>query len=98
MTDNNFHRQEETRGRFPNVPVKYAFMYDAHAGVMLAKFIFLQLDQIATNFDDIILCAIIDLQMLFPKVIENVHGKSSVARSNFVNYEIFVWEIFEQIL
>lgn len=94
----DFHGQKKTRRRFPNVPMENALVYNVHAGVCFAEFLLLQFHQVSTDFYDIVLRAFIDLWMLFLKIVENIARKRPVAGSNFVDDEILVRKVFEEVL
>src|ERR1700729_4233418 len=80
-THDDFHGQEEARSGFADTPVENTFMYNVYARVSRAKCSLLQLYHISTNFDNIILGAVIDLWILFSKIVQYVHGESPVAGS-----------------
>ena len=54
-------------------------------------------DQAATNFDDVVARPLVHHWIIFLKVVQNIHGQCSVPCTNFINGEILVWEILEEI-
>jgi hypothetical protein len=98
VTYDNLHCYEETRSRFPDIPVKNAFMDNIHTRVNGAKFLDLPFHHIPADFDNVILGTIVDFWIFFSKIVENVHCKSSIAGTNFIDDKIFVWEVFEEVL
>jgi hypothetical protein len=97
-TYDNLHCYEETRSRFPDVPVENAFMHNIHARVSGVKFLPLSIHHIPADFDNVILGTIVDFWIFFSKIVENVHRKSPIAGTNFIDDEIFVWKVFEEVL
>jgi len=97
-TYDNLHCYEETRSGFPDVPAKNAFVHNIHARVSRVEFLPLCIHHIPADFDNVILGTIVDFCIFFSKVVENVHRKSPIAGTNFINDEIFIWKIFEEVL
>jgi hypothetical protein len=77
--------------------VKDAFVDHIHTRMRVVQFILLQLDQIAANLDNIITGAFVHARVFLADIIEDVQGKGAIPGANFINDEIFVREVLEQV-
>lgn len=72
-------------------------MHNIHARMCFTKFLLLQLCEISTNLNNIIMSSVVYLWMLFLKVVKNIQSQSPIPSTNFVYDEVFVWKVFQKI-
>lgn len=93
MTYNNFHGHKKAWGGLYRIPVEDTFVVDSYTRMSILKFLLLQLHEALAYLDDVVACSLVDIGVVFLEQIENIHGQRSITRTNFVYYEILVWEV-----
>lgn len=73
-------------------------MIDFGAWVDVVEPLLLLPDQATANFDDIIACPFVHHWVIFLEVVQDVHGQCSVPSTDFINNEVFIREILEEVL
>lgn len=77
--------------------MEYALVGNLHAGMGIEQLLLLQLDQTSTNFDDIVPRPFVNHRMRLLKVVQDIHSQGSISSTNFVDDEVLVWEVLQQV-
>jgi hypothetical protein len=96
-TYDDFHSNEVARCGLSPVPMQNTLVVHSHTWVDLLHSFLLVLSQRPTDLYDIISCPFVNLRVLVPEVVQDIHGKSAITRTNLVYDQVLVREIFEQV-
>lgn len=78
--------------------MKYTFVSYTDTSMPRNKEFFLQLRQAAANLHDIVVSTLVDFWICALDKVEDVHGQRAIPCSNLIDDEIFVREVFKEIL
>ena len=74
-----------------------AFVCHFDTGMISLQKFPLYIREVGTNFNNVVARPLVYVWMLFLQIVQNVPGQCTVTGADFIDDEILVWEVFEQI-
>ena len=68
------------------------------AWVGSTELLLLQPGKVFANLDDVVPCTFVHVRVVFSEVVEDIQCERTVPRPNLIHYEVFVWEVLQEIL
>jgi hypothetical protein len=78
--------------------MEYTLVSYADTGMSRYEEFFLQLRQTTTNLHDVVVGTLVDFWIFALDKVKDVHGQGAIPCSNLIDDEIFVREVFQEIL
>ena len=64
----------------------------------LTELLSLQRSQVLANLYDVVTCPLINVGIVFSEIVKDVLGKRAIPRPNFVDDEVLVREVLQEVL
>jgi hypothetical protein len=78
--------------------MEYTLVSYADTGMSWEEEFFLQPRQTTTNFHDVVVGTLVDFWICALDIVKDVHSQGAIPCSNLIDDEIFVREVFKEIL